>query len=253
MESIYAFQHFDELEQRKTLIERLEQQSNAYLQMLRDEYRVTEPPEFIVWTTKKLATTAFSKVPVPAYTNATTIYIAPDIEEWIDFHLSQFDEADFTPTVATRIRSYYETMMVDDVFQILAHELTHHSDYFPDDFEDPRKNAIWFEEGMCEYLSRTFAFTPERYQENVHIESELIRVYREKLGHSSLDNFGVASYDNPSITALMLNYWRSHAAVRYLVEDKFQGAIHEVFEAYQNWHQQGRIIPLTVFFGVEEM
>ena len=63
-------------------------------------------------------------------------------------------------------------------------------------------------------------------KKNVHIESELIRVYREKLGHSSLDNFGVASYDNPSITTLMLNYWRSHAAVRYLVEDKFQGAIH---------------------------
>ena len=43
--------------------------------------------------------------------------------------------------------------MTDHVFCVLAHELTNHIELFPDEFEDERYDSIWFEEGMCEYMS----------------------------------------------------------------------------------------------------
>jgi len=45
-------------------------------------------------------------------------------------------------------------MFKNHLFTIVAHELTHHSDLFLDEFDDEGAGGIWFEEGICNYLSR---------------------------------------------------------------------------------------------------
>ncbi|WP_254865332.1 hypothetical protein [Solibacillus isronensis] len=49
----------------------------------------------------------------------------------------------------------------------------------------------------------------------------------------------------------MLNYWRSAAAVHYLVECCYGGDVMKVFSKYEEWHENGRQQPLTEYFGVE--
>ena len=50
----------------------------------------------------------------------------------------------------------------------------------------------------------------------------------------------------------MLNYWRSAAAIHYLVEDCYSGDVMKVFNLYHEWHEKGREKPLTDFLGVNK-
>lgn len=224
-----------------------------YKELLINQFELIELPKTIVWTSSKNATTVFSQVPVPAYTNRETIYMSPSVSEWKAFYLSLFDGEELEKSDEIEyIKQYFQSLTIDDVFCILAHELTHHIELFPDEFEDERNNSIWFEEGMCEYLSQRMTLTEHRYTELRKIENLLIKLFMPKYGGFSLNDFGAGSYNQTSLASIMLNYWRSSAAVHYLVECCYEGDVMKVFSKYEEWHEKGRQQPLTEYFGVEK-
>lgn len=110
----------------------------------------------------------------------------------------------------------------------MGHELTHHLDLFPDEFDEERTDSIWFEEGMCEYLPRKYILSEAEMKEFTHIETELVQRFQDKYGENTLDDFGQGSYAG-SLTSIMYDYWRSFLAVKYIVEEQFNHDIHEVF------------------------
>lgn len=245
MKNIYAFESVEELQAYSKDIEQLNKKLVAYQALLEKEFGLDDLPKAIVWTSKENATTIFSNTPVPAYTNDVRICMSPIVQDWREFHLAQLEGQR-----NERIEKYYSEITLDHVFCILAHELTHHLQLFIDDFDDGRKNSIWFEEGMCEYLSQKLTLSAEQYEELVAVEGELIELFTEKYGQHSLDEFGKGSYEATSLTAIMIYYWRSSKAIKYIVEDCYGGDIHKVFALYYEWDKAGRTVPLTEYFGV---
>lgn len=68
------------------------------------------------------------------------------------------------------MQKFYESYSENQVFIILAHELTHHSDLFLDEFDDEREDSIWFEEGMCFYLPRKILLSEKEFNEITNAE-----------------------------------------------------------------------------------
>lgn len=253
MKQIYAFESISDYENYKDEIHLLNKKLNTYKELLINQFELKEMPKSIVWTSSENATTVFSQVPVPAYTNRKTIYMSPRVSEWKAFYLSQLDNEELENSDEIQyIKNYFHSLTIDDVFCILAHELTHHIELFPDEFEEERNNSIWFEEGMCEYLSQRMTLPEHRYKELRKNENLLIKLFKPKYGGFSLDDFGADSYNQTSLASIMLNYWRSAAAVHYLVEYRYEGDIMKVFSRYIEWHENGRQQPLTEYFGVEK-
>ncbi|WP_042477509.1 hypothetical protein [Bacillus ndiopicus] len=246
MKNIFAFESVEELQKYSADIEHLNEKLNAYQVLLEKEFGLEDLPKAIVWTSKEIATTIFSDIPVPAFTNEVRICMSPSVQEWREFHLNQLEGKR-----NERIEKYYNSITLDHVFCILAHEITHHLELFIEDFDDERENSIWFEEGMCEYLSQKLTLSAEQYEELVAVESEMIELFQKKYGQHSLDKFGAGSYEATSLTAIMINYWRSSKAIKYIVEDCHGGDIHKVFALYHEWDKTGRHIPLTEYFGVK--
>src|SRR5699024_5545855 len=151
-----------------------------------------------------------------------------------------------------KIEKFYEEMSEKQLLAILGHELTHHSDLFVDEFGDDREDGIWFEEGMCEYLSRKFILSEDDFNQITNVESEMYAMFKSKYGAHSLDDFGSASYQG-SLTSIMFDYWRSFLAVKYLVEEKADNNIEHIFNEYHTWHNQGRNEPLIKYFGLETL
>ena len=133
------------------------------------------------------------------------------------------------------------------MFTILAHELTHHSDLFLDEFDDEREDSIWFEEGMCDYLSRKITLDESEFKAITNVELALVETFKGRYGKYSLDEFGSHTYKG-SLTSIMFNYWRSYLAVKFLVEDRANNDIQQVFSDYHNWYKEGRVVPLTKHF-----
>ena len=89
-----------------------------------------------------------------AYTNDYRVMFCPEPAVWREIYLRQLDGLE--GNAAEEIRAYYETAVGENhILSILGHELAHHSEWFPDDFEDERESGIWFEEGMVEYIWRS--------------------------------------------------------------------------------------------------
>lgn len=253
MKQIYAFESIPDYEKYKDEIDLLNKKLKTYKELLINQFELIELPKSIVWTSSKNATTVFSQVPVPAYTNRETIYMSPSVSEWKAFYLSQLDGEELEHNDEIQyIKNYFQSLTIDDVFCILAHELTHHIELFPDEFEEVRDNSIWFEEGMCEYLSQRMTLSEHRYNELRKNENLLIKLFKPKYGGFSLNDFGAGSYNQTSLASIMLNYWRSSAAVHYLVECCYEGDVMKVFSKYEEWHENGRQQPLTEYFGVEK-
>ncbi|MER2120503.1 MAG: hypothetical protein ABS935_09565 [Solibacillus sp.] len=253
MKQIYAFESIQDYEIYKDEIHVLNKKLTAYKELLINQFELKEVPKSIVWTSSKIATTVFSQVPVPAYTNRETIYMSPSVSEWKAFYLSQLDDEELENSDEIQyIKNYFHSLTIDDVFCILAHELTHHIELFPDEFEEERHNSIWFEEGMCEYLSQRMTLPEQRYKELRENENSMIKLFKPKYGGFSLDDFGADSYNQTSLASIMLNYWRSAAAVHYLVECRYEGNVMKVFSNYIEWHENGRQQPFTEYFGVEK-
>ncbi len=243
MKQIYAFETKEEYEKYQGIIGRFSNRLKEYEQILVEEYTLADVPKGIIWTTEELATTVLSTIPIPAYTNKDLIYISPDLITWRNLFVKQLDGKDIP-----HIQKFYENYSENHLFTILAHELTHHSDLFMDEFDDDRENSIWFEEGMCEYLPRKILLSEQEFDEITKIESELVEVFKDKYGHHSLDDFGTSSYEG-SLSSIMFDYWRSYLAVKLLVE-RANNDVKSVFDKYHQWDKEGRKVSLTEYFGL---
>lgn len=251
IKQIFAVETKAEYERYVEDTEQLMKKFVQYESFLKENFDLNDMPKSIVWTSSENATTVFSNVPVPAYTNKHTIYMTPSVLEWRAFYLSQLENEELPEDVnIEEVKQYFETITIDHVFCILAHELTHHIDLFPDEFDDDRTDGIWFEEGMCEYLSQKFTLTQAQYEELRAIDNSMIKLFKPKYGQFSIDQFGKGSYEHNSLAAIMLNYWRSAAAIHHLVEERYEGNVKQVFDLYHEWYANGCKEKLTDYFGV---
>ncbi|MGF9940197.1 hypothetical protein G5716_06550 [Bacillus pacificus] len=244
MKHIYAFEKKEEYEKYQEIIHRFNIKLDDYQKVLENEYGLRDLPKGILWTNEELATTIFSDLPIPAYTNKNLIYMSPDVVTWRNILIKQLDGKDLPD-----VQRFYENYSENQVFIILAHELTHHSDLFLDEFEDEREDSIWFEEGMCFYLPRKILLSEKEFNEITMIEMKLVNAFKYKYGKHSLDDFGGDSYQG-SLSSIMFDYWRSYLAVKYLVEVHANNDVKLIFEEYHNWDREGRKVPLTHYFGI---
>lgn len=244
MKHIFAFEKIEDYEKHQPIIQRFSERLMSFEQAMEQNYALTDKPKGIVWTSAELATSVLSEIPIPAYTNKDIIYISPDLDAWRNLFIRQLDGKDLP-----HIRRFYENYSENHLFTILAHELTHHSDLFPDEFDDEREDSIWFEEGMCEYLPRKLLLNKAEFDEIAAVEKELVEVFSEQYGSRSIDEFGSNSYMG-SISSIMYDYWRSFLAVKHLVEERFDNDVLTVFARYHKWHEEGRKTSLTEHFGL---
>lgn len=246
MKHIYAFEKIADYEKFEPIIERFNDRLAGYEQTLSQDFALTDKPKGIVWTSAELATSVLSDIPIPAYTNKDVIYISPDLDAWRKLFIQQLDGKELP-----HIRAFYENYSENHLFTIVGHELTHHSDLFPDEFDDERDDSIWFEEGMCEYLPRKLLLSEAEFDEITAVERELVEVFTPQYGGRSIDDFGSSSYQG-SLSSIMFDYWRSFLAVTYLVEQRFDHDIQAVFAEYRKWHEAGRKVSLTAHFGLDQ-
>ncbi|MCH4825198.1 hypothetical protein [Planococcus halocryophilus] len=247
MKHIFAFENIGEYEKHQDIIQLFSERLNEYQLLLEEKYSLVDKPKGVVWTSAEVATSIFSELPIPAFTNKDTIYITPDVEAWRKLFIQQLDGKDLP-----LIERFYEQLSENHVLTILGHELTHHSDLFLDDFGDEREDGIWFEEGMCDYLSRKFLLTADEFETIAAIEKELVNVFTEAYGDRSLDEFGSNSY-TASLSSIMFDYWRSFLSIKYLVEDLYENNIQVVFEEYYKWDREGRMLSLTEHFRLDKV
>lgn len=247
MKEIFAFETKEEYEKSQRLIERFSPKLKEYQLILEENFELKELPKAIVWTSEELATTVFSTIPIPAFTNKDIIYFSPDLSNWRNLFIRQLEGK-----TNSKIENFYGNMSENQLFAIVGHELTHHSDLFVDDFDDERDDSIWFEEGMCDYLSRKFILNEDEFSQISNIELEMINMFKDKYGNHSLDKFGNASYQG-SLTSIMFDYWRSFFAIKYLIEEKANNDISLIFKEYHNWHNEGRNKPLMEYFELETL
>lgn len=236
-----------EYEKYQGLIETFEQKLKEYQLILEKDFELRDLPKGIVWTSEELATNVFSELPIPAFTNKDIIYFSPDLSNWRKLFIEQLEGEEHL-----EIKEFYENMSEKQLFTIVGHELTHHLDLFLDEFDDDREDGIWFEEGMCDYISRKFILDEDEFNKITNIELQLVNIFKDKYGNHSLEDFGSASYEG-SLTSIMFDYWRSFLAIKYLVEEKANNDIKYIFNEYHNWHNEGRKKSLMAHFKIEEL
>ncbi|TQS74211.1 hypothetical protein DX933_12855 [Ornithinibacillus gellani] len=247
MKHIYAFEDVITFENLRKDVKEIKAVLDDYQKIMEQHYELKEVPRACIWTTEELATTFFSSVPIPAFTNNDVIYMSPDVASWQELFVKQLDNKDLPD-----IQRYYEELSIIHIATIAAHELTHHSDLFLDEFDDDYAYSIWFEEGMCEYLPRKHLLSSQAFAKCTEVESKLVSVFQSQYGGRSLNDFGAGSYTE-SLSSIMFEYWRSFLTVKHLVEVKYNGDVHAAFQAYHTWHRNGKQEPLTAFFDVEDI
>ncbi|WP_377890768.1 hypothetical protein [Alkalihalobacillus sp. R86527] len=200
-----------------------------------------EAPRGIVFHDLQSATELYSDIPIPAYTSRDLIHMNPEPSVWRDILLStvqgQMDQ----------VETYYSSTDLLDVASIAAHELTHHADFFHDDFEGDEVN-MWFEEGLCEYIPRKLLYSEQKFKETVEVEDALIEHYKEQFGDYCLSEFGRAGYrygEESGFSGAFYDYWRSKKVVNVLIEDYFENNLLSLITCYKEWDQS---IPLHVYF-----
>ena len=245
MKHIYAAETAEELIKYQGFVRKIQNKLTGYLDYLKTEYSVTDLPRAVVWTSKETATHLVSDLPVPAYTNEYRTMFCPDLAVWREIYLSQLAAGE-----NAEVRRYYETCLTEDhVLQILGHEFVHHSELFLDGFDTDYESGIWFEEGMCEYISRKYFLTDTQFAEEARVNALLVEQFRGKYGTHSLEDFGAATYAG-DYASIFFEYWRSFLAVNGIVE-RFGGDVLAVFREYQRWYQEGREQSLAEWFHVE--
>lgn len=245
MKKVYAFEQKSDFEKYQSIIDRLTLGLSEYQQILEEEFELKDKPKAVVWTTEELATTVFSEVPIPAYTNKDLIYMSPDIKTWQNIFEEQLDGKDLP-----MVRQFYQKNTEMEMCIILAHELTHHSDLFLDDFDGNLEEGIWFEEGMCFYLPRKLLLNKNDFDQITNVETELYNAFKDEYQNHSLEEFGSSSYQG-TLPSIMFDYWRSYLTVKNLVEVRADNDIAAVFDDYHKWDSEGRKVTLSKYFGLE--
>lgn len=247
MEHIYAVEAGKQLEAYQDFVSQIQVRLEKYITYLQDNYQVAFLPSTIVWTSRKIATTQISNIPIPAYTNDHRIVMCPETDAWRDIYLTQIDG--ISGDAASEIRNYYQTALNHNhILQILGHELAHHSELFIDEVYDSSK-GIWFEEGMVEYISRRYFLTDEEFQREAYINRHLVFLYEEHHEAHPLQTFGESTY-RCDYAAIFYEYWRSFLAINYIIE-QHNGDIQAVFKSYRQWFDSRSELPLEQWFGIQ--
>lgn len=242
MKHVFAVTNSCQLEAYQQFLDRNLSALETFLSHLRAEYAVLSLPRAILWTDLETATNSISDIPIPAYTNDYRTVFCPELEVWKEIYLHQLDEFPHSA-----IREYYETGLTENhVLQILGHEFVHHSEFFP---EGDYQQGIWFEEGMCEYISRKYFLTDVQFQEEARINRLLVELLQETYGGHSLEEFGAATYAG-DYASIFYEYWRSFLAVEKIVE-QYSGDVAAVFTAYHRWLHSGQDETLLAYFQID--
>lgn len=244
MNQIYAVRNQKDLESLQSFVNSIEPIFSQYLLFLKNEFHVTDLPRAILWTDLEIATHLISDIPLPAYTNDYRTVFCPDLEVWRNIYLRQLEKVD-----NKIIREYYASKLNrNHILQILGHEFVHHSNLFLDSFDTNYESGIWFEEGMCEYISRKYFLTDEQFQEEAKINALLVEQFRGKYGAHPLEDFGLSTYRN-DYASIFYEYWRSFLTVKQIV-DAHNGDVHAVFRSYHEWHKDNNSITLEEWFHI---
>lgn len=224
MKDIFAVENAIQLEKYQEFSQKYRYAIQEYCKFLEEQFAVLDFPNAIVWTSGEIATRDISSIPIPAYTNDYRTVFCPEPEVWKDIYLRQLDEIN-----DPQIREYYETKLTENhILQILGHEFVHHSAFFPD---ADRECDIWFEEGMCEYISRKYFLTEDQFQEEARINARLVQLFQKKYGQHPLEDFGSGTYTG-DYASIFCAYWRSFLAVSRII-DQHHGDIVQVLREYQ--------------------
>ena len=245
MRFIYAVENSDELQEYQEFAEKTKPILTEYLAFLKKNYSVVNLPRAIVLTNLETATELISDIPIPAYTNDHRTIFCPTREIWKAIYLKQLDGLETCETVQTICHYYNTKLSANHILQILGHEFVHHSEFFPEtDFDC----GIWFEEGMCEYISRKYFLTDQEFDEAADNNKLLVDLLHDRFGQHSLEAFGSSAYLR-DYSGIFFEYWRSFLAVKKIVE-KQDGDIIKVFRSYQKWLSEGCTVPLSTWFHV---
>lgn len=241
MDHIIAAQTEAEFRRYHAVSQNIQSKLESFIIYLETEYAVTSLPNAIVWTSREIATHSISNIPLPGYTNEFRTVFCPDLDTWREIYLHQLDDAENED-----VRRYYEARLTENhILQILGHEFVHHSDLFIDEAYD---KARWFEEGMCEYISRKYVLTEAEFAEAVHTQTLLVQQFQNIHGSHPLESFDASTY-TADYAAIFHEYWRSFLAVSQIV-DRFHGDIHAVFSSYHEWYHQGCTQSLSEWFQI---
>lgn len=214
---------------------------------LNDFTSIEDPPRGIVFHDLKSATKLYSTIPLPAYTSRDLIHLTPLLDTWKEIYLT-------TTNGVKEAENYYRNLEMVDIAEIVAHELTHHADFFHSEFEDwEEENAsdMWFEEGICFYLPRKLLMSSERFERVMEVERLLIEAHKEEYGEYSLDAFGEAGYrggENFDYSAAFYDYWRSTRTVAKLIDEYCEGNVQRLIACYREWVDGGEKGRLQDFF-----
>lgn len=244
MDYLYAAESVAELEQLRVQSAPIADGLEGYLRYLRTALNVQSLPRCIVWCSAETATGRLSSIPVPAYTNETRTVMCPDLAAWKAIYLHQLDG--LPEHEAKPLRSYYETLPLSALRQILGHEFVHQSEHFPDD--EAGESGIWFEEGMAEYISRRYFFSSAEYDAAREANQRLLRAHAARYGGRSPEDFGAATYAK-DYAGIFYDYWRSFLAVEGLVDAC--GGVDAVFARYHAYLASGRRKTLAQWFDLE--
>lgn len=244
IKNIYAVKTEKELAALQRFVQEMWPELEQFLSFLKEKYRIVDLPRCIVWTDYETATNSISDLPLPAYTNDYRTVMVPDVDVWKKLYLRQL-EGYIENNSTAKIRAYYETLTNRNVLQIIGHEMAHHSDLFLD---DAYEEAMWFEEGMVEYISRKYFLSEAEFAAEEEANGLLVELYETQNGILCLNDFSASTYQK-DIAGVLYAYWRSYLAVRKLI-DAHKGNIASVFASYHRWFEGGRTQPLTAWFDI---
>ena len=240
MKYLYLVESNEELERYRRFVERHKDTLDGFVRYLTAQFDGVELPNAVVLTSEDTATKQISAIPLPGYTNDFRTVFCPDVGVWRRIYLRQLDSLDDSD-----IRGYYETELNEDhVLQILGHEFVHHCSLFIDEAYDASR---WFEEGMCEYISRKYFLAEEEFAREVRINALLVNRYENLHGKQPPERFTRDLY-NGTIEDIFYFYWKSFLTVDAAV--KQTGDVKEVFREYHRWFREDPAAPLSARFGL---
>ena len=185
IKNIYAVKTESELTELQRIVHEMWPELEQFLSFLKEKYRTVDLPRCIVWTDYETATNSISDLPLPAYTNDYRTVMVPDIDVWKKLYLRQLESYEENEKTS-KVRTYYEMLTNRNVLQIIGHEMAHHSDLFLD---DAYEEAMWFEEGMVEYISRKYFLSEAEFAAEEEADGLLVELYEKENGILSLNDF----------------------------------------------------------------
>lgn len=245
MEQLYLCKNQNELTRLEAHSVVLLEGVDGFIGMLQNSMQVTELPRCIVWTEYNTATKLMTELPLPAYTDDYRTVMTPYLDVWKEIYLSQLEEYDFFREDVGAVRLYYEHLPINQLRQIFGHEFVHWSEYFWDDLYE---EALWFEEGMAEYISRKWYLSDTEYQAEKKVNQILVSLYEEKFGEHPVEEFNLETREK-GLTTIFYFYWKSFLKVESLI-NHHGGDIEELLLCYQRWGRTKREVTLSDWFDM---